>query len=167
MDISRLLISTDAEPTASSNPLEPEPHAANSHGNTNQRHLAMSSLSRIPQPSPFRPLLPKGQSLLGAGAHSGVPQEPAEGWPGLCLLHPPYGTSRVKDMNLFSPAEDAAMIYLLENLSGPRLYLLSGIFGRSHGNINIRRDELYGYRYCRGCPSCHMVMQRLFNLKQQ
>ena len=156
MEISQLLNNTDAGPTASISPLEPEPHTANSHGNNNQRHLATSSLSRIPQSSP-----------LGAGAHSRILQEPAKGWSGPCLLHPPYGTSRVKDKNPFSPAEDAAMIYLLENLSGPRLYLLSGIFGRSHGNINIRRDELYGYRYCRGCPSCHMVMQRLFNLKQQ
>jgi hypothetical protein len=53
----------------------------------------------------------------------------------------------VKDKNPFSPAEDAAMIYLLENLGGSRRDLLRGIFGRSHGNVNIRRDELYGYRY--------------------
>ena len=156
MEISQLLNNTDAGPTASISPLEPEPHTANSHGNNNQRHLATSSLSRIPQSSP-----------LGAGAHSRILQEPAKGWSGPCLLHPPYGTSRVKDKNPFSPAEDAAMIYLLENLGVSRRYLLSAIFGRTHGNINIQRDELYDYRYCRGCPSCHMVMQRLFNIKQQ
>ncbi|KAL2829890.1 hypothetical protein BJY01DRAFT_121811 [Aspergillus pseudoustus] len=167
MDISRLLNNTDAEPTASSSPLKPEPHTTNSHGNNNQRHLATSSLSRIPQSSPFRSLLPKQEWPLGAGVHSRIPQEPAKGRSGPCLLHPPYGTSRVKDKNPFSPAEDAAMIYLLENLGVSRRYLLSAIFGRTHGNINIRRDELYDYRYCRGCPSCHMVMQRLFNIKQQ
>jgi hypothetical protein len=56
------------------------------------------------------------------------------------------------------------MVYLLENLGGSRLELLRAIFGRSYGNINIRRDE---YRYCRGCPSCHMFMQRLFMIKLQ
>ena len=118
MDISRLLNNTDAGPTASISPLEPEPHTANSHGNNNQQHLATSSLSRIPQSSP-----------LGAGAHSRIPQEPAKGWSGPCLLHPPYGTSRVKDKNPFSPAENAAMIYLLENLGVSRRYLLTAILG--------------------------------------
>jgi hypothetical protein len=167
MDISRLLNNTDAEPTASSSPLEPEPHTANSHGNNNQRHLATSSLARIPQSSPFRPLLPTRQWPLGAGVHSWIPQEPAKGWSSPCLLHPPYGNSRVKDKNPFSPAEDAAMIYLLEKLSISRGYLLSAIFGRTLRNINIRRDKLYDYRYCRGCPSCNMVMQHLFNIEQQ
>lgn len=81
------------------------------------------------------------------------------------MLHPPYG--RVKDKNPFSPAEDAAMIYLLEKLSVSRGYLLSAILGRTPRTINIRRDKLYDYRYCRGCPSCNMVMQHLFNIEQQ
>jgi hypothetical protein len=73
----------------------------------------------------------------------------------------------MKDKNPFSPAEDTAILYLLENLGVSWQYLLSAILGRTLGNIDIRRDELYGYRYCSSCPSCHMVMQRLFNIKKQ
>ncbi|KAL3439935.1 hypothetical protein BJX65DRAFT_56583 [Aspergillus insuetus] len=187
MDISRLLIDTNVEPTTSCNHFKPEAHPGNLHDNSNQQHLATNSLSCTPQPVPFCPLLPKPARPLGAGADTTVPLEPAGlrgysvkanqrnqiawpifpgGWPGPCLLHPPHGTSRVKDKTPFSPAEDATMVYLLENLGGSRLELLRAIFGRSYGNINIRRDELYGYRYCRGCPSCHIFMQRLFIIKQ-
>ncbi|KAL6233341.1 hypothetical protein BDW75DRAFT_193401 [Aspergillus navahoensis] len=187
MDDSQLLISTDVEPITSSNNSEPKTHTPNSHDNTHRQHLARNSLSRTPQSVPSQPLLPKPQWPLGAGAHTSMPQEPAElrgysvessqwnqiawpilpgGWPGPCLLHPPHGTSRAKDKTPFSPAEDAAMIHMLENLSGSRRDLLRAIFGRSYGNINTRRDELYGYRYCRGCPSCHTFMQRLFEIKQ-
>ncbi|KAL6235990.1 hypothetical protein BDW75DRAFT_208187 [Aspergillus navahoensis] len=59
------------------------------------------------------------------------------------------------------------MIYMLENLGGSRPDLLRAIFGRSCENINIRRDELYDYRYCRGCLSCQMFMRRLFIIKEQ
>ncbi|KAL2814439.1 hypothetical protein BJX63DRAFT_392246 [Aspergillus granulosus] len=178
MDISRLLISTYVEPTTSSNHCRPESHTANSHDNTNQQHLATDSLSHTPQSVPFCPLVPKPPGPLGAGAHTRISpasSEPAElrghsvrysprnqiawpllpgGWPGPCLFHPPYGTSRVKDKAPFSPAEDAAMIYILENLGGSRRDVLRAIFRRSYGNINIRRDELYSY--C--CIQCHHLV---------
>jgi hypothetical protein len=188
MYISLLLKSTKVEPTTSSNHFGPETHTANSHDNTNQQHLATDSISCTPQSVPLCPLIPKPPGSLRAGTHAGISPEPAElwghsvkssqrnqiawpicpgGWPGPCLFHPPHGTSRVKEKTPFSPAEDAALIYILENLGGSRRDLLRAIFRRSYGNMNIRRDELYGYRYCRGCPSCHLFMQRLFRIKQQ
>ncbi|KAL6235989.1 hypothetical protein BDW75DRAFT_208186, partial [Aspergillus navahoensis] len=78
MDISRLLISTDVEPTTSSNHFRSESHTANSHDNTHQQHLATNSSSCTPQSGLVWPLLPKPPGPSGAGAHTSIPQEPAE-----------------------------------------------------------------------------------------
>ncbi|KAL3469671.1 hypothetical protein BJX99DRAFT_240845 [Aspergillus californicus] len=185
MDISFLLNNSEEEPTAYGQyPLKS--HNANAGGDSNQHHFAVS-LSRVPQSVPFPPLLPKPPGSSGAGAQFSIPGAPTEssnptkysernqiawlmtpgGWPGPCLLHPPQGSSRVKDKTPFSPEEDAAMIYMLENLCGSRRELLRAILGRSYGNIGIRRDELYAYRYCNQCLSCCVFMQRLFMLKDQ
>lgn len=185
MDISFLLNSPEEEPKAQIQyPLES--HKADPTCDTDH-HLTTAS-SHIPQSVQFPPLLPKPSGSSGAGAQVSLTRKPSElrshpikhnernqiawlitpgGWPGPCLLHPPWGSSRVKDKTPFSPEEDAAMLYMLENICGSRKELLHAILGRSHGNIDIRRDELYAYRYCSGCLSCHVFMQRLFMLNDQ